>query len=100
MSSQNPFGETFDTSTAEVPVPSGADFISVFLDQGLCCQNLSVIQIMILRQSYLWLKPVFRFPIRASHMHMPAKFFAGEEVKPVITGAKKSWGSFHELTRP
>jgi len=82
MSSQKPCGETLETSTAEVPVPSGADFIDVFLDQGKYRPDLSVIQTMILRQHYVGLKPEFRFPIRALHVNVPLGLLAGEEVEP------------------
>jgi hypothetical protein len=67
MSRQKPCGETFETSTDEVPVPSGADFIGVFLDQGQRQPDLSVVQTMILREGYLGLKPELCFPIRAFH---------------------------------
>jgi hypothetical protein len=70
MSSQKPCGETFETSTDEVPVPSGADFIGVFLDPGQRQPDLSVVQTMILRQSYLGLKPELCFSIRTLHLNM------------------------------
>ena len=88
MSSQKPCGEILATSTAEVLVPSGTDFISVVLDQGRYGPDLTVIQAMILRQRNLWLKPEFGFPVRALHMYMPTRLLAGEEVKPIMPSAK------------
>jgi hypothetical protein len=81
MSSQKPCGETFETSTDEVPVPSGADFISAFLDPGQCDADLSIVQTMILRQGYLGLKPEFCFPIRTLRVDVPSNFLAGEKIE-------------------
>jgi hypothetical protein len=80
-SSQKPCGETFETSTDEVPVPSGTDFIRVILNQGQRQSDLSVTQTMILRQGYLGLKPEFCFPVRALHVNMAPEFLAGEEIE-------------------
>ena len=88
MSSQKPCGETLETSTGEVFVPSGTDFISVFLDQGLCSPDLVVIQAIILRQRYLWLKPEFRFPIRALHVHVAPQLLTGEKVKAIAPNSQ------------
>ena len=84
MSSQKPCGKTFEISTAEMSVPSGTDVIGVSLDQDQHSPKLSIAQAIILRQSYLRLKPEFRFPIRALHVYMSSKFLAGEEVQPVV----------------
>ena len=95
MSSQNPLGETFETSTDEVPVPSGTDFIGVFLDQGQCPPDLSFVQTMILRQRNLGLKPELCFPVRALHVYMAPELLAREEAKsegsvPKDCGAHRS----------
>lgn len=91
ISSQNPCGETLATSTAEVPVPSGADFISVFLNPGQRDAKLPIVQTMILRQGYLGLKPELCFPIRALHMDVATKFFAREEIEPENSVPKNRW---------
>ena len=91
MSSQKPCGETFETSTDEVPVPSGTDFIRVFLDQGQRQPDLSVTQAMILRQGNLGLKPELCFAIRTLHVHMAPEFLAGEKVKPEASVPKDRW---------
>ena len=88
MSSQKPCGETFETSTDEVPVPSGTDFIRVFLNQGQCQPDLSIIQTLILRQGYLGLKPELCFPIRTLHVDMASEFLAGEKVESEASVAK------------
>ena len=43
---------------------------------------------MILRQCNLRLKPEFRFPIRALHVHVTPWLFSGEEVKPILAVTK------------
>jgi hypothetical protein len=53
----------------------------VFLDQGQCQPDLSVVETMILRQRYLGLKPELCFPIRTLHVDVPPDFLAGEEIE-------------------
>ena len=60
----------------------------MFLNQGGDRPNLPVVQAVILRQRYLWLKPEFGFPVRALYVHMAPWLFAGEEVKPIRTIAE------------
>jgi hypothetical protein len=53
----------------------------VFLDQGQCQPDLSVVQTMILRQRYLGLKPELCFPLRTLHVDVPSDFLAGEKIE-------------------
>ncbi len=55
--SQKPWGETLDTSTREVLLPSGADFTGMCLHQLLSHSDLLVRQAIIVRQSDGGLKP-------------------------------------------
>jgi hypothetical protein len=63
----------------------------VFLNQGCNGPNLTIVQAIILRQRYLWLKPEFGFSIRALHVYMAPRFFAREEIKPILAVAEDGW---------
>jgi hypothetical protein len=70
-----------------VLAPGRTDVIFVFPDQCLDCQNLAVVQTVILRQFNRRLKPELRFPIRVVHVDMEPGFLARkeEEPKPLLT---------------
>jgi hypothetical protein len=63
--SQNPWGETLDTSTPEVCFPAVATFIDVGLHKGLSFSNLPVTQAVILRQRDCRLKPELSLAVAA-----------------------------------
>ena len=54
----------------------------MFPDESVGRPNLAVIQAVILRQSYLWLKPKLGFPIRVMDMHVWPGPFSRKEKEP------------------
>ena len=67
---QKPWGDTLRTSTPEVFFPSAADFTNVSFNKQFGRMKLLLTQTVILRLRNRRLKPKFRFPVRALHVHV------------------------------
>src|SRR5436190_23818250 len=82
MSSQNPCGETFVTSTREVLRPSIADLIDVFLNQFPGFGDSLRLQAVGRMQFHGWLDPELRLAFGMLHMNVSTRLFARKEVEP------------------
>jgi hypothetical protein len=91
IKSQKPWGETFVTSAAEVPGPSGSDFIDVLFNQFPGFAYLFPIQAVVHRKFRSRFKPKLRFPVRMLHVHVDSRFLAREKVKPISANPQNGW---------
>lgn len=81
MNNQNPWGETFVTSTREVLRPGAADFIQMLLDQVLGFCDLLGFEPVVRVEFNSRFDPELRFAVGMLDMHMRPPLLAGEEVE-------------------
>ena len=80
-SSQNPWTETFVTSTPEVTFPRAADLIFVLPHQAECRHDQTAAQALIQRQLNIGFHPEFRLPASVEGMHVHPRLLSREEQK-------------------
>lgn len=98
--SQKPWGEMFNTSAAEVPVPMLADFILSFLNDSQEFNQFHGTESLAYGKLDGWLEPEFRFTVRRQDMHMHPGLFSREKIEPIIAISKNRRTHNRTVTEP